>query len=111
MLYSKNGSIPQSKTDGTSGWIEVPDAPTAPAGKEVMWWYPPGWVVRDPDPSVNYAWNQSTESWVQIPKPTPISTAPQVEMFFATSQVASLSTSEISNLSSSQVSSLTTNQI
>ena len=30
MLYSKNGSIPQPETDGTNGWIEVPDMPEAP---------------------------------------------------------------------------------
>jgi len=43
-MYSKNGSIPKPETDGTEGWIEVPNAPEAPEGKEVIWWYPPGWV-------------------------------------------------------------------
>ena len=38
MLYSKNGSIPKPQTDGTEGWVEVPDEPTAPEGKEVVWW-------------------------------------------------------------------------
>jgi hypothetical protein len=51
MLYSKNGSIPKPETDGTDGWIEVPDEPAAPEGKEVIWWYPPGWVIRDPKPA------------------------------------------------------------
>ena len=67
MLYSKNGSIPYPNTDGTDGWIEVPDAPTAPEGMEVVWWYPPGWVVRpvEPAPVEGHAWtwSQSDEKW------------------------------------------------
>jgi hypothetical protein len=69
MLYSKNGSIPYPYTDGTEGWIEVPDKPEAPEGKEVVWWYPPGWVIRDPKPAdeenVKWSWSQSTEEWVR----------------------------------------------
>ena len=65
MLYSKNGSIPKPETDGTEGWIEVPDAPECPAGKEVVWWYPPGWVIRDPQPGANWSWSQSEERWVE----------------------------------------------
>ncbi len=66
MLYSKNGSIPMPETDGTEGWIEVPDAPVASEGKEVVWWYPPGWVVRDLKPDGNWSWSQSEERWVEI---------------------------------------------
>ena len=68
MLYSKNGSIPKPQTDGTEGWIEVEEAPTAPEGKEVVWWSPPGWVVRDPMPvkeGFSYSWSQSNEEWVE----------------------------------------------
>ena len=65
MLYSKNGSIPKPETDGTDGWIEVADAPECPAGKEVVWWYPPGWVIRDPQPGPNWSWSQSEEKWVE----------------------------------------------
>ena len=65
MLYSKNGSIPKAETDGTSGWVEVPEPPIAPEGKEVVWWCPPGWVVRDPQPGPNYSWSQSEERWVE----------------------------------------------
>lgn len=69
MLYSKNGSIPKSQTDGTEGWIEVPEAPVAPEGKEVVWWYPPGWVIRDPKPDAtetsDWSWSQSEEKWVE----------------------------------------------
>jgi hypothetical protein len=43
-MYSKNGSIPKHETDGTDGWIEVADAPEAPEDKEIVWWYPPGWL-------------------------------------------------------------------
>jgi hypothetical protein len=69
MLYSKLGSIPKPETDGTEGWIEVPEAPEAPEGKEVIWWYPPGWVVRDLKPqdteTSTWNWSQSEEAWVE----------------------------------------------
>jgi len=66
MLYSKLGSIPKPETDGTEGWIEVPEAPAAPEGKEVVWWFPPGWVVRDPMPQEgDWNWSQSEERWVE----------------------------------------------
>ena len=64
-MFSKNGSIPKVETDGTDGWIEVPDAPECPEGKEVVWWYPPGWVIRDPKPDGNWSWSQSQEQWVE----------------------------------------------
>lgn len=68
MLYSKNGSYPYPFTDGTEGWIEVEDKPEAPEGKEVVWWFPPGWVVRDPEPAqvegFVWKWSQSEEQWV-----------------------------------------------
>jgi len=65
MLYSKLGSIPKPETDGTEGWIEVPEAPAAPEGKEVVWWFPPGWVIRDPKPEGDWNWSQSEEKWVE----------------------------------------------
>lgn len=64
-MFSKNGSIPKPETDGTKGWIEVPDAPECPVGKEVVWWFPPGWVIRDPKPEGNWSWSQSEERWVE----------------------------------------------
>jgi hypothetical protein len=65
MLYSKLGSIPKPETDGTDGWIEVPEAPAAPEGKEVVWWFPPGWVIRDLKPEGDWNWSQSEEKWVE----------------------------------------------
>jgi len=65
MLYSKLGSIPKPETDGTEGWIEVPEAPAASEGKEVVWWFPPGWVIRDPKPEGDWNWSQSEEKWVE----------------------------------------------
>jgi hypothetical protein len=73
-MYSKNGSVPKPETDGTEGWIEVPDAPECPAGKEVVWWYPPGWIIRDPKPEGNWSWSQSTEQWVEYVAPQQIQT-------------------------------------
>jgi hypothetical protein len=73
-MYSKNGSVPKPETDGTEGWIEVPDQPDCPEGKEVVWWYPPGWIIRDPKPEGNWSWSQSTEQWVEYVAPQQIQT-------------------------------------
>ncbi len=68
MLYTKNGSIPQAETDGTDGWIPVPDKPECPEGKEVVWlnWE---WVIRDPKPEdrpgYQWNWNHSEMTWVE----------------------------------------------
>lgn len=68
MLFSKNGSIPKPETDGTEGWVEVPDAPEVPEGKELAW-LNGEWVVRDPKPAdrPGYQWNWAHEarSWVE----------------------------------------------
>ena len=67
-LYSKNGSIPKPETDGTPGWVEVPEPPVPGPGEETVWWCPPGWVVRpvEPAPVEGYVWkwSQSEEKWV-----------------------------------------------
>ena len=78
-MYSKNGSIPKPETDGTEGWIEVADAPEATEGKEVIWWYPPGWVIRDPKPEGNWSWSQSEERWVEYVAPQEITDMPVLE--------------------------------
>lgn len=69
MLYSKNGSIPKPETDGTEGWIEIEVAPVPGDGEEVVWWYPPGWVVRpvkpDDEPGHQWNWSQSNGEWVK----------------------------------------------
>jgi len=73
-LYSKNGSIPKDHTDGTEGWVEVPEPPLPGAGEETIWWCPPGWVVRpvEPEPIEGYVWkwSQSEAKWVDYPLPT-----------------------------------------
>jgi hypothetical protein len=73
-LYSKNGSIPKPETDGTPGWVEVPEPPVPGKGEETVWWSPPGWVVRpvEPAPVEGYVWkwSQSEEKWVDYPIPT-----------------------------------------
>ena len=94
-MYSKNGSIPKPETDGTEGWIEVHDAPECPDGKEVIWWYPPGWVIRDPKPEGNWSWSQSQEQWVEIVQVT--------EQTVISESISSLDLSDISSLSSSQI--------
>ena len=72
MLYSKLGSIPKQQTDGTEGWVEVPEPPVAPEGMEVVWWCPPGWVTRPVKPvkeGFDYGWSQSEEKWVESAAP------------------------------------------
>lgn len=71
MLYSKNGSYPVSETDNSEGWIEVDDPPTAGDGEEVVWWFPPGWIVRPIKPEEKeghvWKWHQSSFEWVLYP--------------------------------------------
>lgn len=104
-MYSKNGSIPKEQTDGTEGWIEVPDAPECPEGKEVVWWYPPGWVIRDPKPmereGYKWSWSQSNEQWVEYALPQALTTE----------EIVVLTSTDISTLTSGDVSGLTTSQI
>jgi len=70
-LYSKDGSIPKDQTDGTDGWVEVPEPPLPRSGEETVWWCPPGWVVRpvEPEPVEGYVWkwSQSETQWVSYP--------------------------------------------
>jgi hypothetical protein len=97
-MYSKNGSIPKPETDGTEGWIEVPDEPACPEGKEVVWWYPPGWVIRDPKPDGNWSWSQSQEQWVEY-------------TIIETVDVSVLESVQINTITSSDVQTLTSEQI
>ena len=99
-MYSKNGSIPKPETDGTEGWIEVADAPECPAGKEVVWWYPPGWVIRDPKPEGNWSWSQSQEQWVE-----------HVLFNVQTVDVTALSSTDIPALTSADLNFLTSQSI
>ncbi len=104
-MYSKNGSIPKAETDGTEGWIEVPDAPDEPEGKEVVWWYPPGWVIRDPKPmereGYKWSWSQSNEQWVEYALPQDVNTE----------EIVALTSTDVSALTSDDISALTTSQI
>ena len=102
MLYSKNGSIPKPETDGTEGWIEVPDMPECPEGKEVVWWFPPGWVIRDPKPSDNWSWSQSEEKWIEYQLPQTIEQIITVE----STQINALSSAGVVALTSEQISGL-----
>ena len=78
-MFSKNGSIPKPETDGTEGWVEVPDAPEVPEGKELAW-LNGEWVVRDPKPAdrLGYQWNWAHEaqSWVECEYPATAPEAP-----------------------------------
>ena len=98
-MFSKNGSIPKTETDGTDGWIEVPDAPECPEGKEVVWWYPPGWVIRDPKPEGNWSWSQSEERWVEYIVPQEITELESV-------QLSTISSTDFNSLTSSDISAL-----
>jgi len=80
-MFSKNGSIPKPETDGTEGWVEVPDAPEMPEGKELAW-LNGEWVVRDPKPAdrPGYQWNWAHEaqSWVECEYPATAPETPEI---------------------------------
>jgi hypothetical protein len=106
MLYSKNGSIPKPETDGTEGWLEVPDMPEAPEGKEVVWWFPPGWVIRDPKPAeregYKWSWSQSEEKWIEYQLPNAVvGEAPVVEL--PTDPLPTLTSADVVALTSEQI--------
>jgi hypothetical protein len=105
MLYSKNGSIPKPETDGTEGWIEVLDTPVAGEGQEVVWVYPPGWIVRDVMPPVRegYRWMHFLDrGWVEYPLPeTVIEEQPLTSI-----DISALTSGDISALTTSQISAL-----
>ena len=67
-LFTKNGSIPKPQIDNTPGWVLVPDMPSCPDGKEVVWlnW---SWVIRDPKPEdtegYKWKWNHDSKSWIE----------------------------------------------
>jgi hypothetical protein len=94
-MYSKNGSIPKPETDGTVGWIEVPDEPACPEGKEVVWWYPPGWVIRDSKPEGNWSWSQSQEQWVEY--------IPPQEAVLTTESLPALTSADLNALTSQSI--------
>ena len=100
MLYSKNGSIPKPETDGTEGWVQVPDAPDCPEGMEVIWWSHE-WVVRPPKPQdrAGWQWNWQHEGKMWVESPWGIA-EPVVEPLatiesFATDQIVNLTTSQV----------------
>lgn len=96
MLYSKNGSIPKAETDGTDGWIEVPDAPIVGEGQEVVWVYPPGWIVRDVMPPVRegYRWMHFIDQgWVEY----------ALSQDVVTEGIQSITTTDVLALTSEQI--------
>ena len=106
MLYSKNGSIPKPETDGTEGWIEVPDAPECPEGKEVVWlnWE---WVIRDPKPvdreGYRWKWNHDQMQWIEYQMPSVLIQEGQV---LETGQLAAMSSAQMEAIDSQQLSAL-----
>lgn len=99
-MWTKNGSIPQAETDGTEGWLEVPDAPECPDGKEVIWlnWE---WVVRGPKPDdregFRWKWNHDAMQWIEYPIPD--------------YEAEQITTEQVIALTSDSIPALTTDQI
>ena len=96
-LFSKNGSIPKPTTDGTNGWVLVPEMPACPDGKEVVWlnWE---WIVRDPKPvdteGFQWNWNHADKAWIEYA----LAGAVEPLVALTTEQIQSLSTEQLSNL-------------
>lgn len=92
MLYSKNGSIPKPQTDGTDGWVEVPEPPSVGDGVEVVWWYPPGWVARPVKPADEegfvWKWSQSEGEWMKCPVPVADDAPATIELEAATASIS-----------------------
>ena len=107
-MFSKNGSIPKAETDGTDGWIEVPDAPECPEGKEVVWWYPPGWVIRDPKPWADCSWSQSEQRWVEFSLPQEITS---VEVVQVSADLNALTSADFGAITSADLNALTSQSI
>jgi len=108
MLYTKNGSIPKPETDGTEGWLEVPNAPEAPEGTEVVWlnWR---WLIRDHKPQdregYRWKWNDDQGQWIEYQLPqTVVGEAPVVEL--ASDQIAAMSSTQTVALTSEQIGAL-----
>lgn len=105
-MYTKNGSIPKPETDGTEGWLEVPNPPEAPDGKEVVWlnWR---WLIRDPKPvdreGYRWKWNDDQCQWIEYALPQTVE-IPVVEI--SSDQIISMSSSDVIALTSEQISSL-----
>lgn len=105
MLYTKNGSIPKPETDGTEGWLEVPDAPECPEGKEVVWlnWR---WLIRDPKPvdreGYRWKWNDDQGQWIEYQLPyQEISTDSLIAM--SSAQEGAISSTDVVAMTSEQI--------
>lgn len=101
--WTKNGSIPTTLPDSTSGWQHAPEPPSdIPEGKNLVWlnWE---WVIRDPKPEdrPGYQWNWNHEQRAWIESAWPQQETIQVlatEQILETDQIASVTTDQISNL-------------
>lgn len=106
MLYTYNGSIPSEFETAPEGWTPVDNPPECPEGKEVVWWYPPGWVVRDPKPEGRdgyvWKWNQDSQQWVEYERPA----VSQPEVAVPTAQIEAMTSTQPVALSSEQISAL-----
>ena len=98
--WTKNGSIPNTETDGTEGWQQAPSPPAdIPDGKELVWlnWE---WIVRDFKPvdraGWQWNWNHADRAWVE-------SAWGNVEVIEPIVEIQTLATSQVINLTTAQV--------
>jgi hypothetical protein len=98
--WTKNGSIPNTETDGTEGWQQAPSPPAdIPDGKELVWlnWE---WIIRDPKPAdragYQWNWNHADKAWVE-------SAWGNVEVIEPIVEIQTLATSQVINLTTAQV--------
>lgn len=100
-MWTKNGSIPQSETDGTEGWLEVPEKPECPEGKEVAWlnWQ---WVIRDPKPvdrnGYRWKWNHDHMQWIEYALPSETVEVTQVVQAIESASIQALTSEQINGL-------------
>jgi hypothetical protein len=103
-MWSKNGSYPQYNTDGTPGWVEVPDKPEPVEGKEILW-LNNEWVIRDPMPERRpgyvWKWIHDWHEWKEYAAPIKYSIDPNLLALMA---------EDSSQLTDEQISALTNAQ-
>ena len=95
--WTKNGSIPNTETDGTEGWQQAPAPPTdIPDGKELVWlnWE---WLIRDPKPEdrAGWQWNWQHEGKMWVESAWQTNEALPIPEVLTTEQINNFTTSQI----------------
>ena len=95
--WTKNGSIPNTETDGTEGWQPAPEPPTdVPENHEVIW-ASGAWHILTPKPTELGTWRWYIgQGWVKRVEKVPSEAIPiTIPEVLTTSQVSNLTTAQL----------------